>query len=109
MSNTSLTPYSPPDGRGAQTLVAPEKVAFATALFKDGSLSLTRSAKVAGMPLPAFMRHLSRSNVPVIQSNAHEVKKDVETLEAWLALASPKRVSQRSRRARTSMRMSNER
>jgi predicted HTH domain antitoxin len=61
------------------------RVALATALFKDGSLSLARAARVADMPLPDFMRHLSRSGIPVIQGSAQDVKKDVETLEAWLA------------------------
>lgn len=61
------------------------RVALAAALFKDGSLALARAAKVADMPLPEFMRHLSRSGIPVIQGSAKEVKKDVETLEAWLA------------------------
>jgi predicted HTH domain antitoxin len=61
------------------------RVALATALFKDGSLSLARAAKVADTPLPDFMQHLSRSGIPVIQGSAKEVRKDVETLEAWLA------------------------
>lgn len=58
--------------------------ALATALFKDGSLSLARSARLADMPLPDFMQHLSRLGIPVIQGSAQEVRKDVETLEAWL-------------------------
>ena len=61
------------------------KQAMAAALFKDGSLSLARAAKLADMPLPDFMQHLSRSGIPVIQGGAKEVRKDVETLEAWLA------------------------
>ena len=59
--------------------------ALATALFKDGSLSLARAAKLAEAPLPDFMQHLSRSGIAVIHGSAKEVKKDVETLEAWLA------------------------
>jgi predicted HTH domain antitoxin len=58
--------------------------AMATALFKDGSLSLVRAAKLADMRLPDFMQHLSRSGIAVIHGSAKEVKKDVETLEAWL-------------------------
>ena len=61
------------------------RLALATALFKDGSLSLARAAKLADTPLPEFMQHLSRSGIAVIQGSAKEVKKDVETLEAWLA------------------------
>ena len=63
------------------------RLALATALFKDGSLALARAAKLADMHLPDFMQHLSRLGIPVIHSSAQEVKKDVETLEAWLALS----------------------
>jgi len=61
------------------------RLALAAALFKDGSLSLARAAKLGDTPLPEFMQHLSRSGIAVIQGGAKEVKKDVETLEAWLA------------------------
>ena len=60
------------------------KLALATALFRDGSLSLARAAKLADVPLPDFMQHLSRLGIPVIQGTGQEVRKDVETLEAWL-------------------------
>jgi predicted HTH domain antitoxin len=61
------------------------RLALGTALFKEGSLPLARAAKLAELPLPEFMQHLSRSGIPVIQGSAKEVKKDVETLKAWLA------------------------
>lgn len=61
------------------------RLAMAAALYKDGSLPLTRAAKLADTPLPEFMQHLSRSGIAVLHGSAKEVKKDVETLEAWLA------------------------
>lgn len=61
------------------------RLALATALFKDGSLSLARAAKLAEATLPDFMQHLSRSGIAVIQGGAKDLKKDVETLETWLA------------------------
>ena len=61
------------------------RLALAAALLKDGSLSLARAAKLADTPLPEFMQHLSRSGIAVIQGSAKEVKKDVETLDTWLA------------------------
>ena len=61
------------------------RMALASSLFKDGSLSLARAARVAQVPLPEFMRQLSRLGIPVIQGDAKAVKQDVETLEAWLA------------------------
>ena len=61
------------------------RAALATALFRDGHLSLARAARVAQMPLPGFMAHLSRLGIPVIQMSAAEVERDLETLDQWLA------------------------
>jgi predicted HTH domain antitoxin len=61
------------------------RAALATALFRDGNLSLARAARVAQMPLSGFMAHLSRLGIPVIQMAAAEVERDLETLDQWLA------------------------
>jgi len=58
--------------------------ALATALFKDGDLSLARSAKLADMPLADFIAHVSRLGIPVINQTADEVREDMDTLEQWL-------------------------
>ena len=58
--------------------------ALATALFKDGDLSLARSAKLADMPLADFIAHVSRLCIPVIDQTADEVREDMDTLEQWL-------------------------
>ena len=58
--------------------------ALATALFKDGDLSLARSAKLADMPLADFIDHVSRLGIPVIDQTAEEVREDMDTLEQWL-------------------------
>ena len=58
--------------------------ALATALFKDGDLSLARSAKLADMPLVDFIAHVSRLGIPVINQTADEVREDMDTLEQWL-------------------------
>jgi predicted HTH domain antitoxin len=58
--------------------------ALATALFKDGDLSLARSAKLADMPLADFIAHVSRLGIPVIDQTAEEVREDMDTLEQWL-------------------------
>ena len=58
--------------------------ALATALFKDGDLSLARSAKLADMPLADFIAHVSRIGIPVIDQTAEEVREDMDTLEQWL-------------------------
>ncbi len=59
-------------------------IALATALFRDGGLSLARAAKVAELSLVDFMQHLSRIGIPIVQGTAEEVEKDIETLETWL-------------------------
>ena len=58
--------------------------ALATALFKDGDLSLARSAKLADMPLADFIAHVSRLGIPVINQTAEDVQQDMDTLEQWL-------------------------
>ena len=61
------------------------KVALATALFRDGELSLARSARLAEMPIAAFIKHLSQLKIPVIRLNADETVQDMETLDQWRA------------------------
>ena len=60
------------------------RMALATALFKDGELSLARSAKLADMPLAGFIAHVSRLGVSVINQTGEEVQEDMDTLEQWL-------------------------
>ncbi len=61
------------------------RVALATALFKDGELSLARSSRVAQMTLEDFIAHISRLGIPVIEQSAQEVEQDMDTLDQWLA------------------------
>ncbi|OAH98817.1 UPF0175 family protein [Methylomonas methanica] len=58
--------------------------ALTTALFKDGNLSLARSAKLADMPLASFIAHVSRLGIPIIDQTADEVEDDLDTLDRWL-------------------------
>jgi predicted HTH domain antitoxin len=68
------------DGQGV-------RLALATALFRDGNLSLARSARLAAISLAEFITHLSRLGIPVVRLDADETSRDMETLEAWLALS----------------------
>jgi len=61
------------------------RTALATALFRDGHLSLSRAAKVAQTPLATFMAHVSRLGIPAVQMTAVEAERDIETLDQWLA------------------------
>lgn len=59
--------------------------ALATALFRDGHLSLARSARLADMSVAEFIAHVSRLGIPVVSLNAAETTRDMDTLDAWLA------------------------
>lgn len=59
--------------------------ALATALFRDGHLSLVRSARLAQMPVSTFVSHVSRLGIPAVKLNAQEAARDMDTLEEWLA------------------------
>ncbi len=61
------------------------RIALATALFRDGNLSLARSARVARMPLELFVAHLSRLGIAVVRLSAKEAAGDIDTLDQWLA------------------------
>ncbi len=63
------------------------RLALATALLKEGALSLARSAKLANLPLAEFISHISRLGIPVINQTAEEVLEDRDTLEQWLKQA----------------------
>jgi predicted HTH domain antitoxin len=59
--------------------------ALATALFKDGNLSLARAAALAHMPVGAFVSHLSRLGIEVVSGTADDANQDMDTLDEWLA------------------------
>lgn len=59
------------------------RVALATALYRSGSLTLGRAARVARMALAEFMQHVSRLGIPAIRGTAQSVRSDVANLEAW--------------------------
>lgn len=60
------------------------RTALATALFKEGNLSLVRAASLASMTLAGFITHLSRLGIPVINQTDDEVEEDMDTLDEWL-------------------------
>ncbi|MEB3263945.1 MAG: UPF0175 family protein [Synechococcus sp.] len=64
------------------------RAALATALFREGGLSLARAARVAQMDTAGFISHLSRLGIPVIRLTAAETHADLDTLEQWLQSSS---------------------
>jgi predicted HTH domain antitoxin len=62
--------------------------ALATALFRDGELSLARAARVAAMDTATFIAHLSRLGIAAIRLTEAETRADLDTLEQWLQSSS---------------------
>lgn len=60
------------------------RLALATALVREGDLSLGRGAKVAQLTLVDFIQHLSRLGIPVVKGTPEDVRKDEEALSKWL-------------------------
>jgi predicted HTH domain antitoxin len=73
------------------------RLALASALYKDESVSLGRAAKIAGVSLAEFMMHVSAQGLPVIRASAKAVHEDVKKLEAWLKKRSKKGSSSATR------------
>jgi len=65
------------------------RAALATALFRDGELTLVRAARVAEMDVASFISHLGRLGIPAICLTAAETIADLDTLEQWLQSSSP--------------------
>jgi len=63
------------------------KPALATALFRDGHLSLARSAKLATMSVSEFVSHVSRLGIAIVRLSDTETHQDMDTLDEWLALS----------------------
>ena len=61
------------------------RMALAVSLFKQGGLSWMQAAAYAQCSASDFMKHLSRLGIPIIDMPANEVRKDIDTLEQWLA------------------------
>jgi predicted HTH domain antitoxin len=59
------------------------RLALATALFKEGHLSLGRAAKLADMPLGEFIPYLGSRGIPAITGTAEDARKDLEVLRKW--------------------------
>ena len=57
--------------------------ALATSLYRDESLSLGQSARLAGLPVAEFIQHVSRLGIPVVRGSAATVQEDAEAIEDW--------------------------
>jgi predicted HTH domain antitoxin len=64
------------------------RLALAAALYREGNLPVGRAARLADVSTVEFIRHLSRTGIPVVAGNPEQVQRDVETLDTWLAPSS---------------------
>lgn len=56
---------------------------LAETMFRDGRLSLANAARLAGLPLSLFIRHISRQKIAVVDLTEMQVERDMATLDAW--------------------------
>ena len=61
------------------------RLALAAALYKSESLSIGRAARIADMPLEAFMVEMGRAGIPVIRGDARTLRDDIKNIKAWRA------------------------
>ena len=59
------------------------RLALATALYKDESLSLGRAAQFSELALAEFIGHVSRLGIPVVRGE-NTIPEDVATFDKWL-------------------------
>ena len=64
------------------------RLAIATALFRERSLSLGLAASFAKVELAEFIQNLSTLGIPVVAGTAESVAGDIETIEAWRSKSS---------------------
>lgn len=57
--------------------------AFATALYREESLSLGQAARLAGLSVAEFMQYASRLGIPVVRGTAASVREDSQAIETW--------------------------
>ncbi len=57
---------------------------LAVALYHSESLSLSRAAQLAQMPLVDFMQHVSHLGIPMVRGDAQTLRDDIEDPDAWL-------------------------
>ena len=57
-------------------------VAMAVRLFADKAVSLAKAAKLADLPIEAFIKHLGAMGVPAVDYPAEEVDEELAALEA---------------------------
>ena len=59
------------------------RLALATALYREESISLGRAARFSGLPLAEFIEHVSHLGIPVVRGAAASVRRDMDAIDEW--------------------------
>lgn len=59
------------------------RLALATALYREGSVSLGRGASFSELPLAEFIQHVSQLGIPVVRGTAAGVRQDIDAIQEW--------------------------
>ena len=57
---------------------------LAVHLFDQGTLSIGRGARLAGLGVSEFVNLCDRLQIPILRQPAEELEKEVDDFEAWL-------------------------
>jgi predicted HTH domain antitoxin len=61
------------------------RLALATTLYNNESVSLGRAAKIAGMTLADFIQEMGGQGIPVVRGNAKTLREELKNVKAWRA------------------------
>lgn len=59
------------------------RLALATSLYREGSVSLGRAARFSELPLAEFVQHVSQVGISVVHGTAASVRQDVDAIREW--------------------------
>ena len=59
------------------------RVALATALYREKSISLGRAARFSGVPLAELIQYVSQLGIPVVEGTAASVREDMDAIHKW--------------------------
>jgi predicted HTH domain antitoxin len=60
------------------------RTALAVALFKNGAISASAAARMAGKPLPEMLTLLSGLGIPLSAAGSEEIRDEMKTVREWL-------------------------
>ena len=59
------------------------RLALATALYREQSISLGQAARFSGLPLAEFIQYVSQLGIPVVRGTAASVREDMDAIDEW--------------------------